>query len=355
MKEVIYKFAHLSDLHLGARPKGIRQRKLDIFDAFSWVIDEIKSRKDINGVLFCGDTFHTKLVDWETMFRFDCEVSLLHDEEYDIFVIPGNHDFVPEFQWYRLYNYIINPSEQPFVNRTKNLCIYGVDWDTMANTTKVLDRLKRSIDKQMFNILMLHQAVEGHIFQDEKKSYITLKYLKGLRNYFDYIALGHIHHSYIVSNIAFNPGGIEYLNTSDWGARTGFYIVTAYNDKTFDYEFVETPKRKTYKINIPIDQLDKLDKDKILCYINDADIEPQSMLYIEFSGDKELSPKLIKEVEVDLENTYKPVVLKTRNFTRRERVEEKSKTPDPFDLIFSENADLARFIAQTQTINLEEL
>lgn len=353
MKKTVYKFAHLADLHLGARPKGIRQRKLDVFNAFSWAVDEIRRRKDINGVLLCGDTFHTKVVDWETIFRFSQEYDLLKSDGVDIYQNPGNHDFVPEFLWTDMYPGIIVPGFGYMKNSYVNL--YSVDWDTIPNTTKVLDRLKRKIDKGCFNVLMMHQAVEGHIFYDDQKSFISLKYLKTLKPYFNYIALGHIHHSYIIDDLAFNPGSPEYLNVNDWGAVTGMFIVTIYNDKTFNYEFVEIPKRNYYKIKVDIDQMDKLDKKEILCYINETNIKPKSMLYIEFVGDKELTPKVIKEVEVDLGLQYQPILLKTRNFTRREKVDISKPKSDPFATVFGPDAELAKHIAQEQSINLDEL
>ncbi|NJO31393.1 MAG: hypothetical protein HC874_30435, partial [Richelia sp. SL_2_1] len=107
MKKEIYKFAHLSDLHLGARPKGIRQRKLDIFNSFNWLVQKSLSMNCKINIL-CGDTFHTKIVDWETVSAYETYMSSSNIYTFN-FVISGNHDDVKEWQWYTKYINMISP------------------------------------------------------------------------------------------------------------------------------------------------------------------------------------------------------------------------------------------------------
>ncbi|NJL44450.1 MAG: hypothetical protein HC945_04020 [Nitrosarchaeum sp.] len=168
---------------------------------------------------------------------------------------------------------------------------------------------------------MMHQAIEGQIHQDENKNFISKSYLDSLKEYFDYVALGHIHHSYIIDRFAFNPGSPEYLTVGEWGNKSGMFVVTVYDDKTFNYEFVESPKRDNLKIKINSDEL--LDKKDILWYINSHNIKPESMLYIEFSGNREITPKLLKEIESEVGSNYNLVLFKTRNYTKRHQIDKK--------------------------------
>ena len=358
MKKLIYKYAHIADLHLGARPRGIRQRKIDIFNSAYWMADKIMDNGYYNGVLICGDTFHTKLVDWETIASFNNLIVRLPS---DRIVIPGNHDDVKEWQWYNNYrDMLINPQNQLACKYCQlgmsdkfNIGVFGINWDTISNTTKVLDELKPKINKDNFNILMLHQAIEGQIHQNENKNYITREYLESLKEYFSYVALGHIHHMYIIDDFAFNPGSPEYLTVSEWGNKSGMFIVSIYDDKSFDYKFIETPKRPNLKIRINSDEL--LDKETIMWYINNHNIVKDSMLYIEFVGDKELTPKIIKEIETDVMTDYNLVLLKTKNLTRRSSSEVVIQRDDVFDIFDPDDKELARSILNNKSVDINQL
>lgn len=353
MKKEIYKFAHIADLHLGARPKGIRQRKLDIFNAYDYLV-KMSLSMGCRDVLLCGDTFHTKLVDWETIAYFEHILWIGSYKPDNVIIIPGNHDDVKEWQWYTKYAFI-NPKDHCVYshNPTAGVDIYSANWDTIANTTKVLDGYKKVVNKKNFNILMLHQAIEGQIHQDENKNFISKGYLDSLKEYFDYVALGHIHHSYIVDRFAFNPGSPEYLTVSEWGNKSGMFVVTVYDDKTFDYEFVESPKRDNLKIKINSDEL--LDKKDILWYINSHDIKENSMLYIEFSGSREITPKLLKEIESEVESNYKLVLFKTRNYTKRHQIDKKTESVDIFAKVFQEDTSIAKQILETKSVDINDL
>lgn len=348
MKKSIYRFGHCGDLHLGCRPRGIRQRKLDIFDSYINMCGDMVEA-GVDSVLIAGDFFHTKLVDFETLYQAQQGLSLLKNCGVNVFAVTGNHDDVPEYQWLQyLENYLHEDNEQVDITLNKNVRLFRINWMSISRLKEVIDRLTTFLHiskDNSFNILMLHQAVEGYIYNDEKKSYISKDYLDDLRGHFSYVALGHIHSSYSVDNLAFNPGSIEYLSTTDWASPTGWFNVNVYDDLTFDYELVETRKRPHYNLKI---SSEVLTIDKICAIIEEYGVVARAMLLIEFNGMEELSPRFIKEVEQEIYNRYNPVFLKIRNHTvpRQLALIPSDKKVDIYEEVFDEDAPVAREVAQ---------
>lgn len=344
-KEIIFKFAHCGDTHLGARPRNIRTRKLDIFDSYLSMCHSMVAN-EIDVMVIAGDFFHTKLVDFETIDKAENGLNILCNSDIDVCVIDGNHDSIPEYNWIRYFeNYLWEP-----VNNQKfsPITIWSINWSTIPETIKQIEDFKKRVDPNKFNILMMHQAIEGFIYEDTKKSFITKDYLETLKPYFKYIALGHIHHSYIIDNFAFNPGSIEYLAASDsWLSPTGYFLVTVYDDLTFDYELIETKKRVNFYIKISTNDLKAIDKDEICGIIKAAVNSKQAMILVEFSGSKMLSPKLVKEIEQELYSTLNPVLLKIKNYTLPKQLELPlaMSNGDVYDLAFGDDAVVAKEIS----------
>ena len=343
-KDIIFKFAHCGDLHLGCRQRNIRQRKLDIFDSYLDMCDSMID-SEVDAVLIAGDFFHTKLVDFETLAVAERGLKVFRG--IDVCAIDGNHDNVPEYSWMDyLSEYVLSYNNCTVIN--PNIYLYTINWSTVQETVKKIEWFKTILNPNHFNILMMHQAIEGQIYEDTKKSYITKDYLETLKPYFQYVALGHIHNSYVVDRVAFNPGSIEYLSASDsWLSPTGYFLVTVYSDLTFDYELIETKKRVNFYLKISTNDLKAIDKNEICGIIKDRITSKEAMILVEFSGNRELSPKLIKEIEAELYQSLNPVLLKIKNYTIPKQLwlPEIKESQDVYDTTFGDDAAVAREIS----------
>lgn len=358
MKKIIYRFGHCADLHLGVRPRGIRQRKLDVFDSYMSMCESMVDSK-VNSTLISGDFFHTKVVDFETMDMARSGLSLLKNCGVDTFACTGNHDHVFEYQWTRFYREYLsdeNIYDGIQLYRKGDSCInlYKIDWINASSLKDEISKMRLLEDirdfnptGKAFNVLMLHQAVEGYIHNDEKKNYIPKDYIEELKQHFDYIALGHIHSSYIVDDFCFNPGSIEYLSTTDWNSTTGWFLVNIYDDLSFDYELIESRKRDRFNLKILSNELKTIDKDEICGIIEKYGVTQRAMLNIEFIGTVELSPRIIKIFEQAIHERFSPVFLKVRNFTIPKQMEliPQKEVDDIYKEVFADDAEVAREVA----------
>lgn len=305
MKKVIYKFAHAADLHCGVKPKNNKTRKIDVLETYLSMCRSM-TEAQVDTVIFAGDVFHTKVVDFETLSYVRYGFDIIKNNKIKLYTITGNHDDVPEYRWPTYFG-IPNPETGIFYD--KKIIVHGINWNSIKGIkSQLTDEYLSNINRNYFNILVVHQGVEGHLHGNENDdSVLSLEYIKYLSEFFNYIALGHIHHNYSHYN-AHNPGSIEYLSVSEWGHKTGYNLVTVYEDLSYSVELVETKKRPNLKISIKVKK--GIDKREICGIIDNRVKNKNMMLYIEF--DSSLRPTLIKEVETYIIETFDPVSLKIK-------------------------------------------
>ncbi|MFB2623977.1 DNA repair exonuclease [Methanothermobacter marburgensis] len=88
----MYRFAHLSDCHLGAQ-KQPDLRELE-FQAFRMALDDaLKNGADF--IIIAGDLFHSNIPNMETVKRATLELRRVRDEGVPIYVNYGSHDYSP--------------------------------------------------------------------------------------------------------------------------------------------------------------------------------------------------------------------------------------------------------------------
>jgi DNA repair exonuclease SbcCD nuclease subunit len=365
MKKTIFSFAHTADLHLGVRPRSNRQRKLDVFNSYLSMCQDMVDNR-VNAVLMAGDVLHSKIVDWETqkalldgfdILKYSGDGTDEWFENPEIVAITGNHCHNPGYHWIDFHSghYVHQAETKPLKLRGfDRVAIFGVNWGTIKETKAAIAQMKP--DPRDFNILMVHQAAEGHIFGE---SHLSLEYINELGKTFKYVALGHIHHSYIIDDIAFNPGSIEYLSTTDWDSRTGFFLVDVYDDFTFKYQLVETKKRPTHNLKISTNSMKAIDKNEIMSIIRGYDIAQRSMIAVDIVGDQEVSNALSKELERDLIRLYQAVFVRIRNQTGTYKPQpaERIANDDLYDTAFENSvvANLAREIEKVYRTEPEKV
>jgi DNA repair exonuclease SbcCD nuclease subunit len=87
----LFRFIHVSDTHLGARPYGLIEREKDFYEAFRWVVDRALELR-VDAVLHAGDMFHSSTPRPVTYIHAIRELRRLTGAGVRFIVAPGNHE-----------------------------------------------------------------------------------------------------------------------------------------------------------------------------------------------------------------------------------------------------------------------
>ena len=204
-----FRFIHASDLHLGSilNVNGKTQEDLQelckdaVYDGWERICLRAISLK-VDFILICGDVYdsHLRSVRGNKIFIDQC--ARLGEKNINVYVIYGNHDVMngaEELFSLPLNLHIISSEKEEIFEVYKHnkviAKIIGRSYKHRSEKERIYENYL--LDNDVFNIAMLHTALDG-----ENKNYIpcTLKDLKSVPN-IDYWALGHIHKQSIVNDI----------------------------------------------------------------------------------------------------------------------------------------------------------
>lgn len=240
--------------------------------ALSTLNSQLSTKVDF--VIICGDFFHKKTVEPETMNYAVEGLNLLKEHGIPVVLIEGNHDQHyndSKFSWLRSLAdwgliHLLEPSKSDGFSRSEEGTPEGVtltyeSWNTEtkrggfidigrvrifgshwygASGNRAIPMLTEALQHHhregAFHILMLHTDVEGH--QTHPIPAISVEALKQLQSVTDYVGLGHTHMHYEIDNWAFNPGSIEVTNISEFRETRGAFVVTVGEDNSVSAEHV---------------------------------------------------------------------------------------------------------------------
>jgi len=244
------RFLHAADIHLGTRQYGSRQRYLDFADTFAHLVDTANER-DVDSVLLAGDVFHRHAVAPETLLQASRQLTRLRQAGIPCYVIEGNHDrpisrrSMSWLQYLASSDLLILLSAplvdgafrlEPWTAETRRGCwldlpdgrrIVGAGY-AGANTRRLFGKLTdllADLPPARHTTLMLHCGLQGTLFSDYRGS-IEQRDLDSLRQYVDYVALGHVHRPFERDEWIYNPGSTETVSAveADWANR-GYFVV----------------------------------------------------------------------------------------------------------------------------------
>jgi exonuclease SbcD len=239
-----FKFIHAADLHLGSflNINGKPQEEIQtlcssaVYDAFERIcINAITLKVDF--ILLCGDVYDSYLrsVRGNKFFAHQCVI--LNEKNIGVYVIYGNHDATQGQE--ELFDmpsnvHILSPDKVETFEIQKEgevvAKIVGKSYKHRSEKEKIYENY--SLNKDVFNIAMLHTALEG-----DNKNYVpcTLEELKQVPN-IDYWALGHVHKGCILSDskpvIAF-PGIPQGRDMGELGVGGVFYVEACNKEVTY--------------------------------------------------------------------------------------------------------------------------
>lgn len=265
------KFVHMADVHLGYRQYNCEERAIDFAQAFLSVIKFAVERK-VDFILIAGDLFHKKSdIDPLTLAQATKALEKAKKAGIPVIAVEGNHDstyFRESFSWldYLAKNGLIINLKPSFDEGTMiveewdgesgayidldGVRIYGMKYYG-ALTEKILDEYSRKIRKNGFTIFMTHVGIEGYL---NLYGCISSNKLHKLKGKVDYIALGHIHKSFVEDNFIFNPGSLETCDITELEFKRGFFYVEV--DDDIKYELIENSRRDFVLLNYKIESPD---------------------------------------------------------------------------------------------------
>lgn len=250
------KFAHLSDIHIGAfRQPELKKLLLDAFDA---AIDRCM-KEDVAFIVMAGDIFDSNIPDLTSVRRAAKKMKEAVDAGIRVYAVYGSHDFSPN------YSSIVDVlngagvfisaeslstsdgrSTLGFVRDPSGPLICGISGRKLSIDRDIYTALNRKEleDAEGFKVFVFHAAIdELKPSSLEAMEAIPASYLPAGFNYY---AGGHVHGRSVETlpgrpNIAF-PGPLfatdytELLQLAHGGER-GFFIVE-FGDAVSRVEFV---------------------------------------------------------------------------------------------------------------------
>ena len=203
--EIIMKFAHMADLHIGSW----REPKLRELSAKAFVGALEKAVElDVDFILFSGDLFNTSLPAMDGLKLVVEKLKWLNKAGVPIYVIAGSHDFSPSgrtmVEVLEKAGLVVNVCKGEVVDEVLKLN-FTVDSKTGAKITGMLGK-KGMLDKHYYEkldyehlkdeegykIFMFHTAISelkpAHLEKMEAQP------LSMLPAGFNYYAGGHVHH-----------------------------------------------------------------------------------------------------------------------------------------------------------------
>ena len=253
----LYKFAHITDCHLGSwRNPKLRDLNLQAFERS--ILISIKEQVDF--ILITGDFFDVNIPQLAPVKKAVEILKRARDSGIPIYMIYGSHDFntanISMIDILHSAELFIKPTEFQF-NSDSVMLKFFVDMKTGAKITGISGR-KVGLDKEIyekldkkklesedgFKIFLLHRGIQ-EILPLNMQFRDTLP-ISLIPKGFDYYGGGHIHkrvEKKIDNSVIIYPGPIfgstfQDLEETAKGEKRGFYIIS-FEKKIFECKFIE--------------------------------------------------------------------------------------------------------------------
>ena len=253
----MYKFAHITDCHLGSwRNPKLRDLNLQAFERS--ILISIKEQVDF--ILITGDFFDVNIPQLAPVKKAVEILKRARDSGIPIYMIYGSHDFntanISMIDILHSAELFIKPTEFQF-NSDSVMLKFFVDKKTGAKITGISGR-KVGLDKEIyekldkkklesedgFKIFLLHRGIQEIVplnmqFRDSLPISLVPKG-------FDYYGGGHIHkrvEKKIDNSLIIYPGPLfgstfQDLEETAKGEKRGFYIIS-FDTQIFECKFIE--------------------------------------------------------------------------------------------------------------------
>lgn len=294
------KIIHFADTHIGVETygtidpaSGLSTRVVDELNALDKVIDyAVENSADI--VLFCGDAYKNREPSPTHQREFARRMRRLAESNIPTVIVVGNHDLpgspgkansVEIFDTLRIDNIHIAARPDviridtkdgeiqiavfPWLRRNalltlenfRNLSVSQINEQLQEVLSAKLLELAGSVDCSKPAVLAAHVAVANAKTGTEASMMIgsdPVVTLSTMANpVYDYIALGHVHRSQVLSEAppVVYSGSLERLDFGDEGQEKGFYVIDIIKEggeKRTDYRFHTVDARRFITVEIHV-------------------------------------------------------------------------------------------------------
>lgn len=253
----MYKFAHITDCHLGSwRNPKLRDLNLQAFEKS--ILISIKEQVDF--IIITGDFFDVNIPQLGPVKRAVEILKNARDSGIDVYMIYGSHDFnkanISMIDILHSAELFIKPTEfqtdsnsvvlKFFVDKKTGAKITGISGRKVGLDKEIYEKLdKKNLEmEEGFKIFLLHAGIQEILPID--KTFRDSLPLSLLPKGFDYYGGGHIHkrlEKKIDKSLIVYPGPLfgstfQDLEDTAKGEKRGFYIVT-FEKKILDCRFIE--------------------------------------------------------------------------------------------------------------------
>lgn len=248
------KFLHCADLHIGSKASTSKVNANNIrellFSAFVRILN-LADREKVDFVLIAGD--FVELNDCDEQILRDVRRLLEQERDYYIFLVAGNHDPKTEgskyagfFKGIQKFHFFSNTDER-FDLKEINTTIFGFSFASNYQRDFHLPRRKLAEKTQSISIALVHGS-PGGVGEADAGFYNEIPRVEIASSGLDYLALGHIHKSNFVSDLAdkqFKIGntyclwpGIPQGRTFKESGEKGVILVEVDSHKNFHFKFI---------------------------------------------------------------------------------------------------------------------
>lgn len=148
------RIALISDMHLGTRQYGLKERYDDFMDSFLRFARKVSARKDVDAVVMGGDLFDSSHPDARAVLAAQSAVRMIKDSGKRVLGIDGNHDLAGG-GWLKAIG--AEAFEDGGVAYFDNVSIRGVNY---RNGRDLVEFLNSMVDSGMkADILVAHFAL----------------------------------------------------------------------------------------------------------------------------------------------------------------------------------------------------
>lgn len=244
------RFLHLADVHLGYDRYNSKERTKDFFLAFEDALVKYAIQAQVDFVIIAGDLFEHRTIQPNILNQAKLCFQLLRDAQIPVIAIEGNHDNRPygiSTNWLKyLANdglvILLEPDRAEvggvvyemwngeaggYIDLDCGVRVLGSRWYG-ASAPRAVEQLAEAMQQLPANpghtIMLFHQGLEGQIARYQgAMRYIDLLPLREAG--VDYLALGHIHKSYVEQGWIFNPGSTEANSVEEATYDRGVFLV----------------------------------------------------------------------------------------------------------------------------------
>jgi DNA repair protein SbcD/Mre11 len=246
------RFLHLADIHLGFDRYDSKERTKDFYLALRDALEKYAIADPVDFVIIAGDLFEHRNIQPAILNQAQLCLELLKAAGIPVLAIEGNHDNRPygtKTSWLRYLAswdllILLEPSttkagealyqpwdpelkEGGYIDLACGVRVLGSYWYG-ASAPRAIAQLAESIQQLPpgpdHTVMLFHHGLEGQIARYQGAlRYSDILPLK--KAGVDYLALGHIHKSYVEQGWVFNPGSVEANSVEESQYERGVFQV----------------------------------------------------------------------------------------------------------------------------------